>query len=59
LARQVNWKVSFVAQYSPRPGTAAWRIYPDDVDPAVKKHRWEVLDALINKNQLHERPEIK
>lgn len=58
LAKRVNWKVAFVARYSPRPGTAAWRIYADDVPAAEKKRRWEVLDNLINKSQLAERPYI-
>lgn len=59
LAKESKWIVAFVAQYSPRPGTAAWRIYPDDVPPEVKKQRWETLDQLINKSQLHQRPIIK
>lgn len=58
LARKVGWKVAFVARYSPRPGTAAARIYPDDVAEEEKKRRWEILDELINKSQLAERPEI-
>lgn len=59
LAKQTDWVVGFVAQYSPRPGTAAWRIYPDDVPHAVKKRRWEMLDEIINKSNLHRRPEIQ
>ena len=58
LAKKVNWKVAFVARYSPRPGTAAWRIYTDDVPATEKKRRWEILDELINKSQLAERPII-
>ncbi|MBI4035186.1 MAG: MiaB/RimO family radical SAM methylthiotransferase [Candidatus Chisholmbacteria bacterium] len=58
LAKQVGWKVAFVARYSPRPGTAAWRIYADDIPPAEKKRRWEVLDELINRSQMSERPRI-
>jgi tRNA-2-methylthio-N6-dimethylallyladenosine synthase len=58
LAQTMNWKIGFVAQYSPRPGTAAWRIYADDITPAVKKHRWEVLDEIINKKNLHQRPKV-
>jgi len=58
LARQVNWKVGFVAQYSPRPGTVAWKLYPDDVLPAEKKRRWEVLDQIVNKDNLSVRPRI-
>lgn len=56
LAKQADWVVGFVAQYSPRPGTAAWRIYPDDVPHKVKKHRWEILDKLINKKNFARRP---
>lgn len=58
LAEQAQWKVAFVAQYSPRPGTVAWRLYQDDVQPAEKKRRWEILDEVINKRQLKERPVI-
>jgi tRNA-2-methylthio-N6-dimethylallyladenosine synthase len=56
LAKEMNWKVGFVAIYSPRPGTASWRIYPDEIPHTVKKKRWEVLDALINKSNLDNRP---
>lgn len=58
LAVQVDWKVAFVARYSPRPGTAAHRLFKDNVPPAEKKRRWEVLDALINKSNLSHRPKI-
>lgn len=58
LAKEAAWKVAFVAQYSPRPGTAAWRIYQDDIPPAEKKRRWNVLDELINKRQFDDRPKI-
>lgn len=58
LAQAVQWKVAFVAQYSPRPGTASWRIYKDDITFPDKKRRWEVLDQIINKDQLHDRPVI-
>lgn len=58
LAKQANWKVGFVAMYSPRPGTASWRIYPDDIPHTVKKQRWEILDKIINKDNLHVRPTI-
>lgn len=58
LAQQMRWHVGFVAMYSPRPGTASWRIYPDDVPHAVKKERWEILDELINKRNLQRRPKV-
>ena len=58
LAKEVDWKVAFVARYSPRPGTAGWRLFEDDISPAEKKRRWEILDALINKSNLDVRPKV-
>lgn len=58
LARQIDWKIAFVAIYSPRPGTASWRIYPDDLPHSVKKARWEILDQIINKDNLSIRPTV-
>ncbi len=59
LAKKANWHVAFVAQYSPRPGTGAWRMYKDEISPQEKKRRWQVLEDLINRKHLHERPKIK
>ncbi|MBI5356460.1 MiaB/RimO family radical SAM methylthiotransferase [Candidatus Collierbacteria bacterium] len=56
LAKKAGWTVAFVAQYSPRPGTAAFRIYKDDIPPAVKKERWLILEKLINRGNLNKRP---
>lgn len=56
LAKKMDWKVGFVAMYSPRPGTAGWKIYPDDIPHKEKKRRWEILDKIINKDNLDERP---
>lgn len=56
LAKRMQWKVGFVAIYSPRPGTASWRIYPDDIPHKEKKRRWEVLDQIINKDNMSSRP---
>ena len=53
LAKEIDWKIAFVAMYSPRPGTASWKIYPDDIPHAEKKRRWEVLDQICNKQYLH------
>jgi tRNA-2-methylthio-N6-dimethylallyladenosine synthase len=58
LAKKIDWRVAFVAMYSPRPGTASWRIYEDDIPHRVKKERWDILDDLINKKNLKERPII-
>ncbi len=56
LVKEVGFKVAFVARYSPRPGTASARLFPDDVAAKVKKERWEILDKIANKDTLSERP---
>lgn len=56
LIKKVDFKVAFVARYSPRPGTATSRLYPDDVPARVKKERWEILDQIANKDNLKSRP---
>lgn len=58
LARRADWKIAYVAMYSPRPGTGAWRMYPDDIPHVEKKRRWEVLETLINKRNLAVRPKV-
>lgn len=58
LAQKMDWHVGFVAMYSPRPGTASERLYPDDVPHSVKKKRFEILDKLINKDNLTRRPKV-
>ena len=58
LVKQIGFPVAFVARYSPRPGTVASRLYPDDIPAGVKKTRWEILDNIINKDNLNNRPLI-
>lgn len=58
LAKELDWHIGFVARYSPRPGTAAARLYKDDVSPAEKKRRWQILEDLINKKNLQNRPYV-
>jgi tRNA-2-methylthio-N6-dimethylallyladenosine synthase len=57
-AQAAQWSVAFIAQYSPRPGTAAWRLYPDTIPAAVKKKRWHILDQMINQQTQAQRPAI-
>jgi tRNA-2-methylthio-N6-dimethylallyladenosine synthase len=58
LVKKVGFKVAFVARYSPRPGTASFKLYPDDVPSKIKKERWEILDQIANKDNLADRPLI-
>ncbi len=58
LAKRMDWRIAFVAMYSPRPGTASWKMYQDTVSHAEKKKRWKILDTIINVNNLSQRPKI-
>lgn len=58
LVKKVGFKVAFVARYSPRPGTASFRLYKDDISAKIKKERWEILDKIANKDNLATRPLI-
>ncbi len=51
VCRQVGFSRAFVARYSPRPGTLASKIYPDDIPPKEKKRRWRIIDKMINQDQ--------
>ncbi len=47
LCQQAGFIKAYIARYSPRPGTAAYK-FPDDVSPQDKKRRWRILEKLIN-----------
>jgi len=47
LCKKIKFDKAYIAQYSPRPGTAAAKL-KDDVSAAEKKRRWQVLEKLIN-----------
>jgi tRNA-2-methylthio-N6-dimethylallyladenosine synthase len=48
LVREAGFKNSFIFKYSPRPGTKAHELYPDDVLEEVKKRRNNDLLAIQN-----------
>lgn len=58
LATKAKFKVAFIAQYSPRPGTTSYRLLEDNISPQVKKKRWQILEDLINKPNLSSRPNL-
>lgn len=47
ICKKINFDKAYIAQYSPRPGTAAAKL-KDDVPKVEKKRRWLVIDKLIN-----------
>jgi len=48
LCKKVGFEKAYIAMYSPRPGTAAFK-FKDDVPYEEKKRRWKILEELINK----------
>lgn len=48
LCKKVDFVKAYIAKYSPRPGTVAFKM-KDNVSPEEKKKRWRVLEELINK----------
>lgn len=43
LFRRINFAVAFIAMYSPREGTTAFKNFHDDVSPSEKKYRHAYL----------------
>jgi tRNA-2-methylthio-N6-dimethylallyladenosine synthase len=54
LVREAGFKNSFIFKYSPRPGTKADELYPDDVPESVKRRRNNELLAIQNQVSLSE-----
>lgn len=54
LVRTARFKNSFIFKYSAREGTAAARLYPDDVPEAVKRRRNNDLLAVQNEISLED-----
>jgi tRNA-2-methylthio-N6-dimethylallyladenosine synthase len=52
LVREAGFKNSFIFKYSPRPGTKADDLHPDDVPEEIKKRRNNDLLAIQNKVSL-------
>lgn len=48
LSKKVGFKVAYIAKYSPRLGTAAYKL-KDNIPYTEKKRRWQILNKLINK----------
>jgi tRNA-2-methylthio-N6-dimethylallyladenosine synthase len=58
LAKKIGWQVAFINKYSPRPRTAADKLYKDDVSVQTKTKRWQILEEIINRPHLKHRPKI-
>ncbi|MDD5290874.1 MAG: tRNA (N6-isopentenyl adenosine(37)-C2)-methylthiotransferase MiaB [Patescibacteria group bacterium] len=51
LFRKIKFDMAYIARYSPRPGTAAYKL-KDDVAPEEKKRREEELMKILRKTAL-------
>ncbi len=49
LCKKVGFEKAYIAMYSPRPMTAATKVFKDDVPWEEKKRRWRILEEMINK----------
>lgn len=47
LYREVDFDISYNAQYSPRSGTLGVKLYPDDIPKEEKRERWDQLQELM------------
>jgi len=47
LYKECQFDISYTAQYSQRSGTLAVKAFKDDVEKAEKKHRWWILQKLM------------
>src|SRR3989344_3925211 len=52
LVKLIGYEKAYISEYSMRPMTAATKTLLDDIPQKVKKQRWEILEALINKSHL-------
>ncbi|MBU0531423.1 tRNA (N6-isopentenyl adenosine(37)-C2)-methylthiotransferase MiaB [Patescibacteria group bacterium] len=52
MYKDVEFDISYTAQYSPRSGTAAFKAFKDDVSREEKKRRWQVIQNLMEQTVL-------
>jgi len=52
LCKRVGFEKAYISMYSSRFGTAATKVFKDDIPHKIKKQRWLVLENLINKHHL-------
>jgi len=48
LCKFVGFEKAYISMYSPRFGTAATKVFQDDVPHNIKKSRWSILENLVN-----------
>jgi len=51
LCQKVGFEKAYIAMYSPRPSTAAFK-FEDDVPYEEKKRRWRILEELLKRERI-------
>lgn len=57
LYDEVGFDMCYLARYSPRPGTVAYKAFPDDVSREEKARRWHILNKTLEKHSLRKHEE--
>lgn len=52
LFKDVEFDMAYISRYSPRPKTAAAKIYKDDISREEKERRYKLLTAILKKTAL-------
>ncbi len=48
--RECQFDFAYIARYSPRSGTVATDRYEDDISPAEKARRWNILNDILRES---------
>lgn len=50
LMKKIGYDMAYISQYSPRPGTSAARVYPDNISKKVKTEREKILTEILKES---------
>lgn len=59
LYRICDFDIAYIAMYSPRSGTAAVKMYKDDIPRSEKKQRWQAVQDLMEKTVMRKNQKYK
>jgi len=52
LMKKIKFAMAYIAAYSPRPGTLAAKLYPDNISSVEKKQRQKILENILGRSAL-------
>ncbi len=50
LFNEVQWDMAYLARYSPRQGTASFKVFKDYISRQEKAQRWQALNTILEKS---------